>query len=246
MPLRNAGAILTAWAALVAWPGAAAAIEEYADEIPNAAAFPSGEGNGCPLCHGLSGSFADDFAAENFTWTPALAAQDSDGDGYSNGWELQDPTGAWTPAQPDPGNAALATDTSQASDVPAPPFAIEPASLSHAEAAGTNGSEPLTIRNVGGVPFDWTLTPDVAWLAPDPGSATGLDPAFEDLVTVQFLTGGFADGAYMGNLQLAIAGIAPSEIPPVQVALTVPEPGLAAGAAAAAALGALARRRGAA
>ena len=47
-------------------------------------------------------------------WSPALAALDSDGDGYTNGEELGDPDGTWTTADPvntafeatSPGNAA--------------------------------------------------------------------------------------------------------------------------------------------
>lgn len=37
-------------------------------------------------------------------WGTALASQDSDGDGFSNGQELGDPTGSWRPGQPNPGN----------------------------------------------------------------------------------------------------------------------------------------------
>jgi glucose/arabinose dehydrogenase len=43
-------------------------------------------------------------------WGPALAALNADGDGASNGAELQDPTGAWSVGQPQPGSAALVTN----------------------------------------------------------------------------------------------------------------------------------------
>lgn len=43
-------------------------------------------------------------------WGPALASADSDGDGFSNGVELQDPNGAWRTGQPNPGNASLVTN----------------------------------------------------------------------------------------------------------------------------------------
>ena len=43
-------------------------------------------------------------------WGSALAALNADGDGLSNGAELQDPTGAWSVGQPQPGNPALVTN----------------------------------------------------------------------------------------------------------------------------------------
>jgi glucose/arabinose dehydrogenase len=43
-------------------------------------------------------------------WGPALAALNADGDGASNGTELQDPSGAWSVGQPQPGNPALVTN----------------------------------------------------------------------------------------------------------------------------------------
>lgn len=43
-------------------------------------------------------------------WGPALAGLDSDGDGFSNGVELQDPNGAWKTGQANPGNLSLVTN----------------------------------------------------------------------------------------------------------------------------------------
>jgi hypothetical protein len=43
-------------------------------------------------------------------WGPALAALDSDGDGRTNGMELQDPEGLWMPGDPSPGSLALVTN----------------------------------------------------------------------------------------------------------------------------------------
>ncbi len=40
----------------------------------------------------------------NVKWSAAMATADSDGDGQSNGKELQDPTGAWRTNQPNPGD----------------------------------------------------------------------------------------------------------------------------------------------
>lgn len=41
-------------------------------------------------------------AAGSVVWGPALAAADADLDGYTNGQELGDPTGAWRPGNPNP------------------------------------------------------------------------------------------------------------------------------------------------
>jgi photosystem II stability/assembly factor-like uncharacterized protein len=49
-------------------------------------------------------------ACEEEFWGPALAARDSDLDGIPNGEELQDPTGAWTPGDPQPGDSELVTN----------------------------------------------------------------------------------------------------------------------------------------
>ena len=43
-------------------------------------------------------------------WGPALAGLNADGDGATNGAELQDPTGAWSVGQPQPGTPALVTN----------------------------------------------------------------------------------------------------------------------------------------
>jgi len=43
-------------------------------------------------------------------WGSALAALDSDGDGKTNGQELQDPSGAWRPGQADPGSFNLVSN----------------------------------------------------------------------------------------------------------------------------------------
>jgi glucose/arabinose dehydrogenase len=43
-------------------------------------------------------------------WGASLAGLNADGDGATNGAELQDPTGAWSVGQPQPGNPALVTN----------------------------------------------------------------------------------------------------------------------------------------
>lgn len=70
--------------------------------------IPNGGINSCQNCHisALGGGTRNSFgqAVENgflnfqgnVQWGPQLAALDSDGDGFSNGVELQDPNGTWT------------------------------------------------------------------------------------------------------------------------------------------------------
>jgi hypothetical protein len=51
-------------------------------------------------------------------WGPELAALDSDGDGFTNGEELQDPDGLWSEGSPNPGDAALVTHPGNPDDFP--------------------------------------------------------------------------------------------------------------------------------
>lgn len=52
-------------------------------------------------------------------WGPELAMMDSDGDGATNGEELQDPDGTWESGSPDPGDASLVTAPGDPNSVPA-------------------------------------------------------------------------------------------------------------------------------
>ena len=72
------------------------AVPGYVSVIPN------GSVNSCSTCHAASGApalnpFGSDFLANNHLWNAALAMKNSDGDAYSNGQELGDPTGSGTP-----------------------------------------------------------------------------------------------------------------------------------------------------
>lgn len=98
----------------------------YFNNVPNGPALvAAAAADRCLLCHSavpstcvamsmplpcLNADFGMPFAAAERSWTPALAAADLDGDGFTNGQELQDPTGAWTMAAPaHPGIAAHVT-----------------------------------------------------------------------------------------------------------------------------------------
>lgn len=94
---------------------------------------PNGNKNACANCHvnpaggGPRTVFGTEIennflsasgAAGQVQWGPALAKLDSDGDGFTNGEELQDPEGIWTSGQPAPGNPTLVTNPGDASDFP--------------------------------------------------------------------------------------------------------------------------------
>lgn len=91
--------------------------------------IPNGIINSCGNCHqgGISGAPRNAFGLDvdevamgcNPFWGPALAMEDSDGDGRTNGEELQDPLGAWQPGDPQPGDCSLVTNPGL-SDTPPP------------------------------------------------------------------------------------------------------------------------------
>lgn len=227
--------------------GAAApsrATEEYGAQIPNLSNVPSG----CDgLCHGTGDGatqFSDSFESLGATWNPTFANLDSDDDGFSNGWELQDPSGMWLSGTADPGSAAFVANPTSSSALPPLPVAFDPASIAHAEAAGQNGSESFALQNVGGVAFDYSISASDSWLAPDPAAATDLLPTQQDEILVLFATNGLLTGLYQGELTVAIPGIREDRIPAIPVDLTVPEPDAAAcGLVAAVCLAVRSRRR---
>ena len=84
--------------------------------------IPNGSKFSCATCHvdpnggGTRNQFGQAVEArvsvggsEQF-WSSALAAIDSDGDGKTNGQELQDPSGTWSPGQADPGSFNLVSN----------------------------------------------------------------------------------------------------------------------------------------
>ncbi len=93
-------------------PASAGARSSRVAEVPN------GSVNGCLTCHTGNGgprnslglAIENDFLdvpgfSGSVQWGAALAALDSDADGLTNGAELLDPEGTWSPGDADPGDA---------------------------------------------------------------------------------------------------------------------------------------------
>ena len=88
----------------------------FADGIPNGQVFT------CATCHNvvpLLNPFGLDYKSNGLRWSPPLARTDSDGDGLTNGTELQDPIGTWNPGSANPGNPALVTNPGVPNAAPA-------------------------------------------------------------------------------------------------------------------------------
>ena len=90
-------------------------------QVPNGAKFS------CNTCHTNGGGTSRNpfgQAVESITgssntnfWGPQLAGLDSDGDGFTNGEELQDSNGLWNGGDP-PGDFSLVTHPGDANDFP--------------------------------------------------------------------------------------------------------------------------------
>jgi len=94
-------------------------------QVPNGSKFQ------CATCHmsAAGGDARNPFGLEvqanylvndDVTWNSSLANLDSDADGFSNGTELQDPTGAWRIGQPNPGDFSVVTNPGDPNSKPAP------------------------------------------------------------------------------------------------------------------------------
>jgi glucose/arabinose dehydrogenase len=100
-------------------PGTAFARPFRVNQIPNGAirgclnchVSPESGGPRNPFGQQIESGFLDQPGQMgNVVWGAALAGLDADGDGATNGAELQDPTGAWSIGQPQPGDPALVSN----------------------------------------------------------------------------------------------------------------------------------------
>jgi len=125
--MRRIASPLLALGLLALFASPAAAFESFAANLPNRsfADNSSGVSKPCITCHdnpdggagcGIVGGpapclnpFGLQFGANAYNWSVSLAGQDADGDGFTNGQELQDPSGAWVFGLPSPGNASYVT-----------------------------------------------------------------------------------------------------------------------------------------
>ncbi|HET9224070.1 MAG TPA: hypothetical protein VFO07_16270, partial [Roseiflexaceae bacterium] len=98
--------------------GTASALPPAPGRIPNGAVYycgtchQSNHSSGVPAIPAHSDAMRGDYFAANKTWTVTLANQDSDGDGFTNGEELQDPSGAWAIGQAAPGDVSFVSNPS--------------------------------------------------------------------------------------------------------------------------------------
>ncbi len=105
------------------------------------------------------------------------------------------------------------------SAIPRPPtFEVAPASFTHAILrGGTLTSDTFTIRNVGWLPADYTLTPTAPWLSVSPGGGTGSGET--DTATIDYSISGLSGGNYVGSIQVSAPGA--SNAPQISVNLVV-------------------------
>lgn len=91
--------------------------------------IPNGNVNRCANCHlnTAGGGPLTPFGIEvsnNFlkngdvVWNSTLASIDSDGDGFTNGQELQDPNGTWRIGNNNPGESSLVSNPGNANSIP--------------------------------------------------------------------------------------------------------------------------------
>jgi hypothetical protein len=90
--------------------------------------IPNGSKFSCNTCHTNGGGTPRNefgLAVEDIIgissiefWNQDFAAQDADGDGFSNGVELQDPNGEWTFGSADPGQLEAVSHPGDNDDIP--------------------------------------------------------------------------------------------------------------------------------
>lgn len=122
---------------------------------------PNGTKYSCNTCHVPGDIAADTQMLLDFwhttptikTWTVALAQKDSDGDGWTNGEELQDPAGAWSVGNPSPGALVRVSNPSDLGSQPPTPQI----NFSGLSAGGSiSGQVAIGTQVIAGYPTDLT------------------------------------------------------------------------------------------
>jgi hypothetical protein len=112
---------------IVATATAALGHGQYVQRIPNGSVFS------CRNCHNEH-KFQLDFKNNGLKWDKTLALKDSDGDGASNGVELQDPDGKWSQGKADPHIQGWSTYNPDDRTSTPPYAAVEPVSMGRVKA----------------------------------------------------------------------------------------------------------------
>ncbi|MCX6929071.1 MAG: immunoglobulin domain-containing protein, partial [Verrucomicrobia bacterium] len=126
----------------------------YVSQIPNGATFSCANCHVNPAGGGTRTSFGEAFRINGDVWNAAVATPDSDGDGYSNGVELGDPTGAWRPGQANPPgpvyNPGVASSNPGAT-VTAPAITTQPVS----QTVNAGATVTFTVSATGTAPLSY-------------------------------------------------------------------------------------------
>eukprot|EP00759_Apiculatamorpha_spiralis_P059258 PhF_6_TR9768/c0_g1_i2/m.15054 len=105
------------------WGHSVRGLEQYQQLIPNGMNVPGWPAVGHTTASATTSSgrnrFGQDFQSAGFKWTVALCQKDSDGDGFSNGIELGDPSCTWKVGNASPTGTSI-THPGQASSYPSP------------------------------------------------------------------------------------------------------------------------------
>ncbi len=173
-------------ALLLAVPDASA-LSSYQSRVPN------GTVSSCDTCHDpvagppVLNQFGGAFLTAGLAWTPALAALDSDGDGFTNGQELGDPAGAWTPGTANPtGTITNPGDPASHAPTTAPAITTQPASQT--VLAGANATFTVVASGSPAPTYRWQKnTVDIPGATSDTltinGVATGDAGAYRVIVS---------------------------------------------------------------
>lgn len=147
--------------------------------------LPHGSVFNCATCHispngggprnpfGLAVNARVNPGAATQFWSPELAALDSDGDGFTNGEELQDPNGSWRQGQAQPGDRSLVTHPGDRNSKPDPPVVeFPPVELPYSQDFEGLDLGPF-VDELGGDGTDWTNRPPDGWTVDNSGVPAG-------------------------------------------------------------------------